>query len=49
MSAELARIDEEAIPTLQRIGMALPAEMMNAFTAARSQARACANESECAA
>jgi hypothetical protein len=49
MSAELARIDEEAIPTLQRLGMALPAEMMSAFTAARSQAPACATESECAA
>ena len=38
MSDELARIDEEAIPTLQRLGMALPDEMVNAFTATRSQA-----------
>jgi hypothetical protein len=42
MSAELARIDEEAIPTLQRLGMALPAEMVNALTATRSQVPDCA-------
>jgi hypothetical protein len=49
MSEELARIDEEAIPTLQRIGMALPAEMVSALTATRSQAPAYAPTSECAA